>query len=231
MDGCGIEKNLCHVNAEASGLEAQTQCNSNGMQLYHVTSSDAALSSLVGFMSTLDIGSKPGLYIAGASDGNCQIVRKDGTVTSSTCSEPLGFFCEYFEPTHIRVPDVIGTWQSLAGVQSPKVAIYNTPVRVNSFVLKVSRDVDKYSIVELDVDDITGSEYLPINLGCSFPNLVNLYAESCSIKELRKENFQGFTKINFIDLDYNQITVISAEYFAGLSSLRRLDFGKHSKKI
>ena len=68
---------------------------------------------------------------------------------------------------------------------------------------------------------------MPINVGAEFPNLQEYYADDCGIVGISRENFAGMTKITFIDLDYNQITFLTQDMFVGLTTLKRIDFGKY----
>ena len=78
----------------------------------------------------------------------------------------------------------------------------------------------------LDVEHIDESQYLPINLAAQFPNLEGIFAEDCNIRGLALTTLVGLTKIEFIDLDNNQIQTLTAAMFQGLTTLQRIDLGK-----
>lgn len=58
-----------------------------------------------------------------------------------------------------------------------------------------------------------GKGKLEQNIGDKFPNLVVLDADSCSIKNITKENFRGLNKLRQLRLDNNEIETIDDDTF------------------
>lgn len=58
-----------------------------------------------------------------------------------------------------------------------------------------------------------GKGKLQQNIGAKFPNLVVLDAESCSIKNITKEDFRGLHKLRQLRLDNNEIETIDDDTF------------------
>jgi Leucine-rich repeat (LRR) protein len=69
-------------------------------------------------------------------------------------------------------------------------------------------------------------EFLPTKIANVFPNLEAFSAYACSIREISKENFVGLSKLEFLDLHYNQIKTIRSGTFEGLSSLKAVHLCK-----
>lgn len=61
--------------------------------------------------------------------------------------------------------------------------------------------------------------FLPIQTSEKFPNLIAYAASSCSIRTVRKENFQSLNKLKKISLDDNQIETIESNTFEDLTDL------------
>lgn len=82
---------------------------------------------------------------------------------------------------------------------------------------------------EVEGIDFNGNkniEYLPYKVYKQFPNLVEYYAPSCSIKQIAKVNFEKLTRLKFIHLSDNKIQKIAANTFGGLESLNELNLGE-----
>lgn len=71
-------------------------------------------------------------------------------------------------------------------------------------------------------------EYLPYKIFMQFPNLVEYKALECSIKQIRKENFEKLVGLKLILLRSNQIQNITGNIFKGLESLEFIDLSKFS---
>lgn len=67
--------------------------------------------------------------------------------------------------------------------------------------------------------------FLPLGTSKNFPNLTGYSARNCSIKNLRKENFQNLNALKGIYLDNNQIETILSETFESLISLQEVFLG------
>lgn len=69
-------------------------------------------------------------------------------------------------------------------------------------------------------------EYLPTNLGETFPNLLALSADYCSIEEIRKENFKGLGKLRFLLLHNNQVEMIEDDTFDSIPAFEEIFLGE-----
>lgn len=65
--------------------------------------------------------------------------------------------------------------------------------------------------------------YLPLAIAEHFPNLQGIQADSCAIKGIAKENFNGLSKLKALYLQFNQIEMITTESFSDLVELEILD--------
>lgn len=64
--------------------------------------------------------------------------------------------------------------------------------------------------------------YLPIRLQESFPEIIRIEADHCTIKSISYENFKGLRKLVLLDLRYNRIESIVKNTFDDLVSLKWL---------
>jgi hypothetical protein len=221
MSGTVVEKTLCYVNQKTTGDDAPKNCEANSMRLYQPNSSPEANSTLHAFSNSLDLkGEKPDVYVDGRDGNKCQVIRVNEGLKQTPCKFSHNYICEFFDPI---------VFCDTAGVANPTGCPYKNPILIRNKILRVSSDAAKESIVTLDIQHVAGSGFLPVDLSTSFPNLQLLLAEGSGITEITRRSIAGLTKINFIDLDYNQITAIRSEVFAGLTSLRRLDLGENDQ--
>lgn len=68
-------------------------------------------------------------------------------------------------------------------------------------------------------------EYLPISIYKKYPNLLQIYAEDCSIKQVSKKNFEKLKKIEGVHLSGNQLETLEAGTFDDLVNLIAMCFG------
>lgn len=69
-------------------------------------------------------------------------------------------------------------------------------------------------------------EFLPILLHSKFPNLQDIFADNCAIREISKENFEKLHHLETISLPRNQIYVVLSDTFEGLASLSSIDLSE-----
>lgn len=71
-------------------------------------------------------------------------------------------------------------------------------------------------------------EFLPVDVGEDFPNLLAYSASRCCLKGLVYSNFKGMTSLQHLDLQHNKIESIESKNFHDLKSLRylKLSFNK-----
>jgi Leucine-rich repeat (LRR) protein len=79
------------------------------------------------------------------------------------------------------------------------------------------------AVTEIKGNNITGLEYLPVDIVDAFPNvqLVNIYFTQ--IKAVSKKNFHGLSKITTLYLSNNKISSIGEETFDDCQSIFTLD--------
>lgn len=65
-------------------------------------------------------------------------------------------------------------------------------------------------------------EHLPRNIGDLLPNLLNLHAAKCSIKQISRENFKNLSKLRRLNLDGNQIERIDDDTFEFIPAVERI---------
>lgn len=68
--------------------------------------------------------------------------------------------------------------------------------------------------------------YLPDNVAGSFPNLEIYDARSCSLKKIKKINFDGLFKLKDLSLGENEIEKIASDTFKGLVNLEIIGLGR-----
>jgi Leucine-rich repeat (LRR) protein len=68
--------------------------------------------------------------------------------------------------------------------------------------------------------------YLPICVNESFTNLLAYSAYGCSLTKITKINFQGLSKLAYLELGGNQIETINSDTFKDLASLEYLWLSK-----
>lgn len=73
--------------------------------------------------------------------------------------------------------------------------------------------------------------YLPVGTSEKFPNLLGYSANYCSIKVVKRENFQSLKNIKKIYLSSNLIETIYFDTFKDLNSLEEIHLGKLKTKI
>jgi len=78
----------------------------------------------------------------------------------------------------------------------------------------------------IEMDRNKQIQFLPVEIYKSFPNLVVLWADSCSIKAITKDNFKNLEQLRLIGMSFNLITTIPSDAFKGLESLERLYLGE-----
>lgn len=69
-------------------------------------------------------------------------------------------------------------------------------------------------------------EYLPANLGEVFPNLTELHANVCSVKEITKEIFESLSELRELHLNFNQIEAIDNDTFEYIPAVERIHLCK-----
>lgn len=69
-------------------------------------------------------------------------------------------------------------------------------------------------------------KFMPENLAEKLPNLIIIWAQSCSIEKLSKKNFQNLNKLRGLALSNNLIEKITSDTFEDLVSLTHLYLGE-----
>ena len=78
-------------------------------------------------------------------------------------------------------------------------------------------------------DEIT--EFLPDDIGQTFPNLVELTLKNSSLKTIRPENFKGMRQTKYLDLSGNNLIFIEPDVFDELTSLEELNLSQNNLKF
>lgn len=69
--------------------------------------------------------------------------------------------------------------------------------------------------------------FLPVAMHKSFPNLQDIDARSCTIREISKKNFEHLQELRELRLDGNFISKIRSNTFEGLSNLKGVELSKN----
>lgn len=86
------------------------------------------------------------------------------------------------------------------------------------------------TIADLENSDVKGIlfehnknvEFLPVNIYRNFPKLEMYSARNASVRELSALNFEMLTKLNYLDLRWNQIEFVPDYCFQGLGELSQI---------
>lgn len=96
----------------------------------------------------------------------------------------------------------------------------STAINSTDFRITSERDEDVQRFYASFNDKL---EYLPANLGETFPNLTELHANVCAIKEISKENFEGLNQLRELHLNFNQIESIDNDTFEFIPAVERIN--------
>lgn len=81
------------------------------------------------------------------------------------------------------------------------------------------------TIEELDFSLNKKIRFLPIKVARTFSNLLAYFADSCSLTEISKDNFENLVNLTTLSLRENQTERIASDTFEDLKSLRGLYLG------
>ena len=79
------------------------------------------------------------------------------------------------------------------------------------------------SIPAFSIEHIKEVKFLPENIVDSFPELIVFEVWNCSIKTVHGEHFKGLTKLEYLNLAYNEIESMDGDSFKDLTKLENLD--------
>lgn len=111
---------------------------------------------------------------------------------------------------------------------------YFIPLEICSMKNKTVINATNFVVADLRDEEVGGItfnqnkaiEYLPYKVYMQFPNLVDYWADSCSVKQISRENFQKLNRLQLIWLASNKIQKISGNTFHGLENLSRVDLSE-----
>lgn len=78
--------------------------------------------------------------------------------------------------------------------------------------------------VEAVLAERQSCQYLPINLGEHFNNLIILKVMKSKVLHLTKDDLDGLNKLRQLDLSYNPITRLHNDFFKGHATIERFSF-------
>jgi Leucine-rich repeat (LRR) protein len=225
-------KYLCFVNMDLTAFQASKICKTNGMNLYDPNSSPESLSALIAFgKTTLGGSQKAEVYISGRIGTKCKVFTGNGKTKFIPCATISNFVCEIaIQP--VKCEDYTDGYNyedsrlvDLTGIANPKSCEYFQPITDQTTVLATEPTLmAKENIVVIDMDGTSEIQYLPLKIAENFPNLSVLTAEGCGILSISYENLKGLTKLKYLALDFNQITVLDAAVLQDLGGILRLDY-------
>jgi Leucine-rich repeat (LRR) protein len=116
----------------------------------------------------------------------------------------------------------------LSGIKSDEDLAYNKchvnqiePPYVCEFTVKSDHGI-KWHLSNSSTN-FTGIEIVIVSFETArFPTEPGQHASSCGIKSLTREDFKNFTRLTYLDLDFNEIKELSADVFADLVVLDHL---------
>lgn len=115
-----------------------------------------------------------------------------------------------------RLTDIV----SVHGTTSKRCYI-DTIVTKSDYQIEQETDSDKDATNELIFSGTI--HYLPVKLYRQIPKLFKYHAVFCSLKSVKKQNFERLSNLESINLQDNYIIAIAYETFENLPSLRVLD--------
>lgn len=68
--------------------------------------------------------------------------------------------------------------------------------------------------------------FLPSNIADSFPDIVVFNVADCSIRGIFNENFRNLTKMEYLWLSHNKLSVIPDNAFEDSKALKQLSLGR-----
>lgn len=115
-----------------------------------------------------------------------------------------------------------GNWGTF-GYWKTCYMIDSTVIDASDFTISTPRDETIKGLSFIWNEKIS---FLPLKIAEKFPNLIGINGMNCSIKTIRKENFQNLNKLKWIWLSINQIETIFSDTFEGLLTLEEITLGK-----
>jgi Leucine rich repeat len=102
---------------------------------------------------------------------------------------------------------------------------------IDSKAYKISESEKSPSETGLIFTENKNIHFLPTAIYETFPKLLRLNADECSIRRISRDNFGKLTYLKFLFLAGNKINAIPSDTFEDLKALRILTLGKFVLKI
>lgn len=162
---------------------------------------------------------------------NCAVIFVQFYLIFHNLLRKLQLFCCFFVNILLVIADIDETWCELFSVWPWSFSGGQRTCRVSmtksitspGFSLPVTKDE---TVKGLEFFGNVNISYLPENVAEVFPNLVGYGAGNCSIKSIRKANFEGLTNLKELLLFENFIETIPNNIFDNLTSLEFINLGK-----
>lgn len=139
-----------------------------------------------------------------------------------TATQDISNSCGYEEIDLIEIACEAFNFD-LAFDQEKCIMNKRTAINDTNFVIS---DLEDEDITGIEFDSNKKIEYLPYKIYMQFPNMISYSADSCSIKQISKYNFEKLHRLNTILLESNKIQKISGNTFKGLTSLIFINLSK-----
>lgn len=105
--------------------------------------------------------------------------------------------------------------------------IQETRINTTHFVIALpDNQTQDHEMTTMRYDGNRDATYLPQKIYYQFPNLLEIYAYSCSLKIVSRDNFRNLRNLTMLDLHDNLIALISFDTFEDLISLKVLELSK-----
>lgn len=121
------------------------------------------------------------------------------------------FECQYMDMITIRE----ASWKGF------KICLIETVTVKSDYELERVDDNSKNLVKELAFAGTV--HYLPVKVAHQLPNIVIYSASHCSLKSVKKENFEQLPDLETINLAHNYIMAIAYETFESMPRLRVLN--------
>ncbi|CRL03512.1 CLUMA_CG016167, isoform A [Clunio marinus] len=132
----------------------------------------------------------------------CSINNKTAVIKRFNHSLPLGFYEEEVE--HCLIANLTSTLEQVTTLPENH--------SIKSFEVYLVKNFERWSLRNKYF-------HLPENISSIFPELIQYKVKYSKVRDIIKNNFQGLTKLEVLELENNKIVGIRRGVFGGLTSL------------
>jgi hypothetical protein len=196
------------------------------MRLYDPNSSIQARQALVKFAKTTLLNNRLiEVLVDGPSGDRCTALQRNGKLKNVPCESASFFVCEYKEATTTITCDE-NHLIVVSGSNLPVICSYSGAISNGNTAIVSKSDIEKESILTLQVFNNENAFHIPIDIASNFPNLQSIFFVDCSISEISYNSLKDLSRLTFLDLSFNNISKLDRKIFKDLVNLKWLAMGK-----